>query len=107
MEKGDNWLLVGEYLGFKDRQTLRRLNQLVRRKIKIYKIHYGNSLRLTDDILKLYPDLRVLDASENPKITDKSVIGLKNLRELYAYGNKKITDELKVSLRKRGCRVCD
>ena len=47
---------------------------------------------LTNEILKSFPDLKVLYASDNPKITDEGIKGM-SLHTLYASYNRKITDE--------------
>ena len=92
MDFGDYWLLIGDYFDFKDRQTLRGLNQLIRRKIKIYKIGSEYEKGLTDNILMMYPHLIELNANSNNKITDSSVSSLTNLIVLNVSYCLRITD---------------
>jgi hypothetical protein len=79
------------FLNFK--KTNKRMDELCKKDDIWYYIlerdYDKPEVRFTDEILLKYPKIRALNASNNPKITDKSVKELKSLHTLNACCNRK------------------
>lgn len=87
---------ISKYLGFHRKIRLKKCNKILDQKIKIYNLDNFN-YKLTDDIIKNYPNLKYLRLENRYKgsneITDKSIKYLSKLRVLNLSSNHIITDE--------------
>jgi hypothetical protein len=83
---------VDKYLDFYNKKALIMCCSNFRRLIKITKLPFEFTDKITDKILQNYPFLTELDASRN-SVTDEGLKHLPFLRKLNASGNTRITDK--------------
>ena len=77
------WTIVAKYSEFREVVTIRSLCRRIRQ--LVFHLTIPIYIEVNDNILKLYlTNLQILDAYDNPNITDKGIKHLTNLQMLYA-----------------------